>query len=243
MITYFQKGFNYDQDGPGNRLVIHMQGCNMSCPWCANPEGLSRTGGESVSFSDLVAEVVSCKSLFIDSGGVTFTGGEATMQFQGLEEVLRLLKHENIHTALETNGTHPNLEKLFPLLDLVIIDCKQVNDMIHKEKTGVTNEEILKNIKKAARLHPNVWVRIPLINGFNTSAEDLQDFVRFAQEIVELAGEHHLQFEFLLYHQYGKSKWEACGKRYQVKDGFVSSETLTKFQEAFKEKGIPVHQT
>ena len=43
-ISYFQKGFNYSQDGRGNRLVYHLQGCNMRCPWCANPEGLDVNG-------------------------------------------------------------------------------------------------------------------------------------------------------------------------------------------------------
>ena len=40
-IRYFQKGFNYSQDGRGNRLVYHLQGCNMRCKWCSNPWGLS----------------------------------------------------------------------------------------------------------------------------------------------------------------------------------------------------------
>ena len=40
-IEYFQKGFNYNQDGPGNRLVYHLAGCNMRCPWCSNPEGVA----------------------------------------------------------------------------------------------------------------------------------------------------------------------------------------------------------
>ena len=43
-IKVFQKGFNYSQDGRGNRLVWHLQGCNMRCPWCANPEGMDPAG-------------------------------------------------------------------------------------------------------------------------------------------------------------------------------------------------------
>lgn len=47
-MQIFQKGFNYSQDGPGNRLVYHLTGCNMRCPWCSNPECME-TGGENLS--------------------------------------------------------------------------------------------------------------------------------------------------------------------------------------------------
>lgn len=43
-LNIFRKGFNYSQDGPGNRLVYHLQGCNMRCAWCSNPEGMARKG-------------------------------------------------------------------------------------------------------------------------------------------------------------------------------------------------------
>jgi len=215
----------------------------MNCPWCANPEGLPRQGGQSISPLALVEEIVSCKSLFFDDGGVTFTGGEATLQFGQLEEVLTLLRKENIHTAIETNGTHPDLERLFPLLDLLIIDCKQVNDQIHKERTGTSNQNILENIRKAVLLHPYVWIRIPLVNGFNTSSEDLEGFVSFAKEILESAGENQVKFEFLPYHEYGKSKWKESGRKYPIENGFVSEEIIAMFRETFKANGISVHRT
>lgn len=41
MLYVFGKGFQYSKDGKGNRFVLHLQGCNMHCPWCANPEGIS----------------------------------------------------------------------------------------------------------------------------------------------------------------------------------------------------------
>ena len=43
-LRIINKGFNYSQDGPGNRLVYHLGGCNMKCPWCANPEGMNPEG-------------------------------------------------------------------------------------------------------------------------------------------------------------------------------------------------------
>ena len=252
MLAYFQKGFNYGQDGPGNRLVIHMQGCNMSCPWCANPEGLLLTdkqanvgkrNSQTVSTEKLVEEIISCQSLFFDGGGVTFTGGEATLQFEALKDVLEALKMRGIHTAIETNGTHPRLEELFPLVDLLIVDCKHVESVIHEKVTGISNKNILDNIKKAAITHPNVLVRIPLINGFNASADDLKKFLEFTKEIKELQTKENVEFEFLPYHEYGKVKWEEHNQPYKVENGFVSKETLLAFQQAFRENGITLIHT
>lgn len=43
-LNIFSKGWNFSQDGPGNRLLYHLQGCNFCCPWCSNPEGISLQG-------------------------------------------------------------------------------------------------------------------------------------------------------------------------------------------------------
>ncbi|MDR1610673.1 MAG: glycyl-radical enzyme activating protein [Candidatus Symbiothrix sp.] len=43
-IKIFGKGWNFSQDGPGNRLLYHFQGCNFTCPWCSNPEGIPVKG-------------------------------------------------------------------------------------------------------------------------------------------------------------------------------------------------------
>ena len=57
-MRIFGKGFNYAQDGPGNRLVYHLSGCNMHCLWCSNPEGMDAAAGKEVSVSALVEECI-----------------------------------------------------------------------------------------------------------------------------------------------------------------------------------------
>jgi len=34
-------GFTIGVDGPGQRMVVYLKGCNMSCPWCAAPESMN----------------------------------------------------------------------------------------------------------------------------------------------------------------------------------------------------------
>jgi pyruvate formate lyase activating enzyme len=54
IMSLFQKGWNYSQDGPGNRLIYHLQGCNFKCPWCCNPEGCAIDGEMIVNTNKLL---------------------------------------------------------------------------------------------------------------------------------------------------------------------------------------------
>lgn len=244
-IKYFQKGFNFSQDGPGNRLVIHFQGCNLKCPWCSNPEGLSVAGAKmkngSVSFtevevSDLVNECLDCEMMFFDGGGVTVTGGEATVQFDALKEFFTQLKANGINTALECNATHPRLPELFELCDFLILDCKHYDSQKHLSVCGISNETIIKNISLAAQQRSQLLVRIPLIGGFNSSVTDAEGFVKLFREIATPS----CSFELLTYHEYGKDKYEKLGLAYTVENGFVSDDDFTAFKNIFEKNSLKI---
>lgn len=238
-IRMFQKGFNFAQDGPGNRLVYHLQGCNLSCPWCSNPEGMDFVDAIEVSVDEIVEEAIRCKPLFFDGGGVTFTGGECTCQFEGLKEALTQLKAADISTAIETNGTSPRLPKLFDLVDHLIMDVKHHDAAIHQQYTGLSNEQTLRNLTAASAQHPDLLVRIPLINGVNASVEDLHKFAAvFAAHNTE-----HTRFELLLYHEYGKNKWEKCGKKYAMENAFVPDGDRLLYESILREHGLRVVRT
>ncbi len=289
-LKIFQKGFNYSQDGQGNRLVYHLQGCNMSCKWCANPEGMKMEGvictdkdwltdglcpkgavkegvldrrlcnrcrdreclspkhrskGIRLSFEEktvdeVYEEIIRSSPMFYDGGGVTFTGGEATMQFEPLKELLIRLKEAGIHTALETNGSHPRLPELFPYISQLIMDCKHWNGEKHKKYTGVSIDAVLKNLKAAVRERGQLDVRIPLVGGVNDSEEDME---RFAELFETLRGDE-VTFEVLKYHEFGKGKWEQCGWAYEMDEkAHVTAEQVRRFRELIKVRGLNVKKS
>lgn len=238
-LRIFQKGFNYSQDGPGNRLVYHLQGCNMGCPWCANPEGMAFGGGTACPIEDMVDEVRRSRSMFFDGGGVTFTGGEPTAQFEPLRALLETLKDMDIDTAIETNGTHPRLPELFDWLDHLMIDLKQPFPEKHRTVTGVALEQIKQNITLAAQAGKDLLVRIPMVNGYNTAPEDMAAFAGFLSGLAC----PNLRVELLRYHEYGKGKWEKLGLPYTVTGGYVTDEQYDAFAAMLHQSGVVTVRT
>ena len=237
-ILVFKTGFNYSQDGPGNRLVIHMLGCNMNCPWCSNSDGMSIKYVDSYkeyTVEELHKEIVSCKRLFFDGGGVTFTGGEMSLQLKELNELFILLKKDNISIAIESNASNPSLVDSVDDIDYVIYDFKHYDSKVHKEVLGIGNE-VIKEAAKKKFIH----IRIPLVNGFNANPDvDISGFNEFFNTLDKST----FDLELLRYHEYGKDKWTKSNREYKVTDGFVSDETYKKFVDGFKNNGIKIINT
>lgn len=74
-------------NGPGNRAMIHFQGCTLACPGCFNTSTHSKDGGEEVSVSDLISRIPHS----VD--GVTISGGEPFLQQEGLLELVVELRN------------------------------------------------------------------------------------------------------------------------------------------------------
>ncbi len=228
-MRIFGKGFNFSQDGPGNRLVYHLSGCNMKCIWCSNPQGLHYFAGKEYPLQDIFTECLSCRPMFFGGGGVTFTGGEATLQYEELLNLLIKLKENEIHTALETNGTSSRLPEISKYIDYLIMDFKHYDSSLLKKYTGIGNEIIKNNFEYFCYEGRQLHIRIPLINHINT--ENPQGFT----EYFTCFNTKNVTFEFLAYHEYGKDGW---GDKYLVKDGFITLDIIKKFKEEFKAKGL-----
>ena len=243
-IHIFQKGFNYSQDGPGNRLVYHLAGCNLNCPWCSNPEGLEKTEiASSLTIENIVKEALSCKMMFFDGGGVTLTGGEVTCQKDAVINLLKQLKDNGIHTCIETNASLKNCEEIFETVDYMIADFKSPEVQSLKSITGADLVTIKENLMFRANTGKPLLIRIPLINSFNTGKGNAVLFADFFSKLKEKSENENLYFEILTYHEYGKKKYEKLGKKYKYKNGFVAPEDVRILATEIKNKSLNLIHT
>lgn len=116
-------------------------------------------------------------------GGVTLSGGEATLQVEFAHHFLMRLKQREIHTALETCGFFNYRrfqEQLLPYLDLVYFDLKLIDDDASRRYTGQSNRLILENFSRlVAEAKIPIVPRIPLIPGITTEPGNLAGLARF----------------------------------------------------------------
>ncbi len=234
-MKILQKGFNYSQDGPGNRLVYHLQGCNFRCKWCSNPESmpLDSDKAEDVPNDAVVDEIERSRMMFFDGGGVTFTGGEPTLQPDDLIYVLKRARELGVNTAIENNGSSPRLCEISDYVDYMIVDIKHPDDDIHKKFVEHSNKMTVENLIKLSGRRSQLHIRIPLINHVNTDPEPFAELfgkMNMANAVVEI----------LAYHEYGKCKWT---EEYQITDGFVTDEQIKIFKNRLEKDGIHFIET
>ena len=233
-LRVFQRGFNFSQDGPGNRLVFHLQGCNLRCPWCSNPEGLTMEGGWVATPEALSEEAIRSRLMFFEGGGVTLTGGEVMLQWQPVLRLLELLK-DSVRYREVTMG------ELFPVLDLLIMDLKHHDSARHKEVTGIGLEHTVANLSAALDAGQTLALRIPLIGGFNATVKDAE---QFAALLTGLGAQGRCTVELLLYHEYGRSKYEKLHLPYTMgQEAHVSNETRLQVEDILRQAGLTVIRT
>ena len=91
-------------DGPGLRYVIFLQGCNLRCGCCHNPDTWDINDGKEIKASELVKKAIRYKEYFKDNGGITVSGGEPLLQAKFVYEVFKKAHENNINTCLDTSG-------------------------------------------------------------------------------------------------------------------------------------------
>ena len=125
-------------DGPGIRFVVFMQGCNLRCGCCHNPDTWDRDCGKEYSAKQILEKCVRYKEYFGADGGITVSGGEPLLQAEFVRELFELCRAEGINTCLDTSGSVMNDEviSLLSVTDRVLLDVKYGNDEDYRKYVG-----------------------------------------------------------------------------------------------------------
>lgn len=203
-------------DGPGIRFVVFMQGCEMRCKYCHNPDTWCKTGSVKTP-EDVMKQALRYRDYWGSNGGITVSGGEPMLQPQFVTELFTLAKENGVHTTLDTSGQpfaadNLEFEKLLKVTDLVLLDIKQIDSDKHKTLTGHYNDNILLFAKTLDKLNIPVWIRHVYIPEIETD-EDLVNLGEFVKTLSNVE-----KFELLPYHTLGVHKWEKLGYDYSLKD-------------------------
>jgi pyruvate formate lyase activating enzyme len=130
------------------------------------------------------------------------------MQPRFLRSLLEACRAEGIHTAVDTSGyvAKEDLLSAAALVDLFLYDLKIMDDRRHRQWTGVSNAAILENLPALGNIHRNIWIRMPLIPGFNDGPEQVEAVARFAASVPGVR-----QVNLLPYHATAAHKWKSLG--------------------------------
>lgn len=163
-------------DGPGNRFVVFLQGCNFDCVACHNPQtipGHAPVEGHvprRVTVDALVGEIRPAAPFI---SGITVSGGEATQQPAFLGALFGAVKDDpalaELTCLVDSNGACPPRvwAELAPLMDGAMIDLKCLDADIHQQMTGHGNADVLASIRQLHELGRLHEVRLLLLGGVN----------------------------------------------------------------------------
>ena len=190
-------------------------GCQACAEVCPSPNTM-KIWGREMTVSDVVDVILAdCDFYERSGGGVTLSGGEVFFQWKFALEILKECKLHKLHTCVEStlHCKSDLLEEAYPWVDLVITDIKHMDPSIHKELTGITNQLILKNIKKTAQLDVPLVIRIPVVAENNNSEKNIRSTAEFIEKELK---NNVTQVQLIPFRELGVDKYKSLGLEYPM---------------------------
>jgi pyruvate formate lyase activating enzyme len=193
--------------------------CTAACP----TQALEMKGVER-SVEELARIVLKDRAYWGADGGVTLSGGEATLQWREVRELLALLKGAGVHTAIDTCGftTREVLEALLPVTDLFLYDMKLFDEEQHRAFTGQSNVRIIENfewlVSASKAGGARIWVRTPIIPGATDTDDNIRGLAGIVRDRVD-------KWELCAFNNLCRDKYERLGRAWDFRDAELMTRT------------------
>lgn len=230
-VCHLHGGIDLNQ--PEQRAIC--DGCGACADIC--PRHAKKRMIVKKEASEIVEEVKRHRLFYRQSGGgITFSGGEATLQREFLDELSEQLYDLGFHLALETSGyfDFDAVRTILQRMDMIFMDLKHMDPVKHQYFTGVDNRRILENMKRLSEIDAEIVIRIPVIGGVNADAENISKSATFVHCYLPQA-----KMELLPYHRFGFGKYEALGLEMPSNQFFTpSDDEMAEFKQMVKNAGV-----
>lgn len=162
-------------DFPGHlAATIFLGGCNFRCPFCHNSgivDGMRQPGsleeGKVMEFLEKRRNVLQ---------GVCISGGEPTLQPEGLERILRFVHSMGLLAKLDTNGYRPEVIRHLTeegLLDYIAMDIKAGQENYEKASgvRGIKMEPIRESVRLLKEGNVPYEFRTTVVKGIHSESD------------------------------------------------------------------------
>jgi pyruvate formate lyase activating enzyme len=214
--------------------------CTEECPSTA-----LELIGKDWAVSDLMDELLKDSAFFAQSdGGITISGGEATLQWRFVSELLKGIKSQGFHTAIDTCGIiKPEaMHAILPFTDLVLFDLKEMDPQKHLEYTGAPLDIVLDTFrevvlrKEQQQAGFELWVRTPLIPGKTARIDNITAIGQF---ISRVAGDTVSRWDLLAFNNLCKDKYTRLGLEWEFEgSALIGQEELNSLGEVARKSGV-----
>jgi len=161
-------------DGPGVRFVVFLQGCNLRCDYCHNPDTWAHDGAELlIDSAELAQRANRYRNYYGKTPGITISGGEALCQQDFVIELFRECKKLGFHTALDTAGSIQAKQELLELTDLCLLDIKYTTEAEYRQYTGGSLTQTLAFLQQLHEAKVDTVIRQVIVPGRNDTIETM----------------------------------------------------------------------
>lgn len=167
--------------------LLYRSNC-IQCGKCIEecPQSIAGVAGSALHLATvettvetLFQQILPYLELNKSEGGITLSGGEALLQPEASETLLRLCKENGIHTAIETAGLLPinTYRKVLPWVDIWLFGMRVITG---REREHA--EKIDKVLDFLANSGASILPRIPMVPGYFDCEEVLDKVIELLEK-------------------------------------------------------------